>query len=286
MLSTRRAIVEIRWGPLGSRRAVIDPGQTLRVGRTDVADLVVPQDPQMSALHFTLSWDGARCQLRDAGSAKGTLLNGEGVTEGEVANSDWIRAGETTFLVYFEGATRPRRRAIMPDRGEAERALATLAAEGDPLFAVLDAARDERILELLRESVEPYRSLYQGEGGEALDELAPYLVGLPRGSRLLEQLVNEGWGKRWGVYLACREPFAEVRSHFRRFLMVKDDATGKRMYFRFYDPAVLRVFLPTCDVRQTSQLFGEIACFMVEGSGGEVLRLTPGSGGGPPRAGA
>jgi hypothetical protein len=38
-------------------------------------------------------------------------------------------------------------------RAEAERA---------PMFAILDAARDDRILELARQSVEAHQSLYEG----------------------------------------------------------------------------------------------------------------------------
>jgi hypothetical protein len=282
----KRAIVEIRWGPLASRKAVIEPGRTLRVGRTDMADLVVPHDKQMSAVHFSLAWDGERCRLRDEGSAKGTLLDGLRAEEGDVVNGDWIRAGDTIFLVYFEGATPPRRRGVSPGAGEAAlaSALETLGAERDPLFAVLDVARDGRILELLQESVEPYRSLYQGVKGEALGDVAPHLVALPSGSLLLPRIVREGWGKRWGIYLTSRDPFDDLRSHLRRFLLVRDEATGKRLYFRFYDPAVLRAFLPTCDARQTAQLFGDIGCFLVEGKNGEVERLAPnplGAPGGP-----
>jgi hypothetical protein len=280
----RRAIVEIRWGPLASRKAVIDPGRSLRVGATDAADLVVPHDRQLSSVHFALTWDGAECTLRDEGSAKGTFLNGERIGEGRVANGDWIRAGDSIFSVYFEEATPPRRRGVRPLAIPAqarEEALSALRAEPDPVFAVLDAARDARILELLHESVEPYRSLYEGVKGEALGEVAPHLVELPRGSRLLDRLVHEGWGRRWGVYLASRGTFDEVRRHLRRFLKVRDEATNAKLYFRFYDPAVLRVILPTCDVRQTQQIFGEIACFLVEGERGEALRFAEG---GPGRA--
>jgi len=101
-----RLIVEIPWGRRGAaRKATIAPGAALRVGRSEPADLVVPHDRQMSGRHFELSWDGARCLLRDEESDKGTWLNGEKVTEAEVKNNDWIRAGDTIFLVYVEGAT-------------------------------------------------------------------------------------------------------------------------------------------------------------------------------------
>jgi hypothetical protein len=278
-----RAIVEIRSGPLVGRKALLEAGQVLRVGRTEHADLAVPQDGHLSGVHFTLEWDGKKCRLSDARSTEGTALNGERVAEGDVVNGDWIRAGETIFSVYVEGATPARRRAADDDatRAKKERALAALAAEADPLFAVLDAARTDRILEVLHEAPEEYRSLYDGVQGEALAAAAPYLVALPRASRLLERLVREGWGDRWGIYMTSARPFAEVRRHLRRFLIVEDEESRRRLYFRFYDPRVLRAFLPTCTPLQRADLFGELGAMWLESNDGEPLRLTRGERGAP-----
>jgi hypothetical protein len=138
---------------------------------------------------------------------------------------------------------------------------------------VVDAARGRRVLALLRESVDDYRSLYDGIRGEALASVAPYLVALRPDSSLVERLVHEGWSRRWGIYFTSREAFRDVRRHLRRFLLVEDDQTAKRMYFRFYDPSVLRAFLPTCTPRQREDFFGAIGCFLAEGEGGEPIRL-------------
>lgn len=282
MIGWQRAIVEVRWAkalPGVARKAVIEPGGTLRVGRSERADLAVPDDRTMSGLHCEIRWDGERCVVADRASQEGTWLDGERVEEGEVKNGAWIRAGGTVLSVYLEGATPPRRESGLRGDGtdrpgpQQEAALAALWDEPDPLFAVLDAARDPRVLEVTRESVETYRSLYEGIQGEALSVWAPHLVRLPRGARLLEQLVLEGWGRRWGIYLTSPRPFDEVRTQLRRSLMVGNDASGKPMYFRFYDPQILRLVLPTCSVRQRAQIFGEISGFVIEGRHGEVLRL-------------
>lgn len=282
-----RCIVEIRWGRLAGTKAVIPPGGTLVVGRVVRADLVVPHDDQLSALHFRLAWDGQRCALEDLESGSGTFLHGAAVTRAEVEHGGWIRAGETDFMIYVEGKTPARAEdpAEIPGRlrwreqrrrAAAAEALAHLRAEAalEPLYAVLDAARGERILELLREAVEPHRSLYEGAPGEPLENVAPYLVGpLAPDSRLLERLVEEGWGKRWGIYCIGRKPFKEVRRHLRRFLVVEIDDTGERVYFRFYDPRVLERFLPTCVPRQEEELFGDLLAFLVEGERGALRRL-------------
>jgi hypothetical protein len=270
-----RVILRVRSGRSAYKHAVLSPGDTVRVGRTDRADLVVPEDAHLSAVHFALSWNGARCVVTDLGSVGGTLVGGERTGRAEVRNNGWIRAGRTDFSVYFEGwsiAHGPPRPAPPADTARAQAdAYARVHAEPYPLFAVLDAARDARILTLLREAVDRHQSLFEGAKGRAIEEQAPYLVELRDDSLLGEQLAAEGWGKRWGIYLTSRRPFKEVRTHLRRFALVQDEETGEVMYFRYYDPAVLRVFLAAAGKRHQGGLFGEIESFVVEGERGEAI---------------
>lgn len=273
-----RAILEIRSGPREGEKTILDPGGSLRVGRTDRADLVIEADRKMAAVHFEIRWDGARCSLADR-SGSGALLGGRTVTEAEVPHGGWIRAGGTDFSVHVEGRTPPRRDRRSPPlspeiEARREQVWRALAAEPGPLHAVLDVARSLRIQELLRESVDEARSLYEGPRGVVLADVAPRLVRFSKGSRLLERLVREGFGERWGVYLTCGRPFKEVRAHLRRFLIVTEEETSERLYFRYYDPAVLRVFLPTCGPRQREQLFGEIGSFLMEGERGDLVRFS------------
>lgn len=150
------------------------------------------------------------------------------------------------------------------------RLLELLRGQAEPLFAILDAARDPKVLQILRASKEEFQSLYEGQQGEELAELAPYLVSLPKDSKLLEMLVCEAWGKSWVAYFVSASPFSEVRRHFRHFLIVEDEA-GKKMYFRFYDPRVLRVYLPTCTGQETVSFFGPIARFFCEAKNAELV---------------
>ncbi len=276
----QRAIVQVRWGPSGGRKAIVEPGQPLRIGRTDLADLVISGDAMLSRVHCQLWWDQSQLRLRDLNSQQGTLLGGEPVQEAEVAHGGWIRAGETDLSVYFEGHT-PRRATKPEDPVVAScrpQALATLRTEAQQrrLYAVLDAARDDRILELLRESVEEYRCLYEGLQAETLAHVAPYLVELGADSRLLDALVNEGWGHRWGIYLSSRRRPRAIRGQLRRFLTVVDDETGKKLLFRFYDPKVLHGFLRTATVRQRDHLMTDVTAFIAEEhKTGRPLRFGP-----------
>ncbi|ATB41782.1 FHA domain-containing protein [Cystobacter fuscus] len=269
-----RLIVEIRFKAPALHRAVLEPGQVLRVGRGEQAGLVVASDPHLSALHFELVWNGMTCLLRDLDSATGTLLDGRRITkEAQIHHGAWVRAGTTDLSVYFEGATPPAE-PLTPERVQlASRLLEVLEVESLPLLAVLDAARSERVRVLLRESVEFSKSLYEGPQAEVLAEVAPYLVSLPREGRLLHALLAEGWGKSWGIYLACAQPFAEVRRHLRKLLMV-EGATGQELYFRFYDPRVLRPFLRTSSASLVREVLGPIDCFWLQGEQPEqILRI-------------
>lgn len=274
-----RLIVEIRWGKLAGTKVAVQPGGKLRVGRTERANLVVALDGKMSAEHFEIRWEGGKATARDLGSIEGTKLGGRPLAGGEgeaLRHGGWIQAGTTHFLVYVEGMTPPGevwfeseeqvQRARRRQRA-AESALSDLQeiAGREPLYAVLDAARDDRILELLREHVEPHRSLYEGAEGETLEEVAPYLVGPMQGdSGLLESLVQEGWGKRWGIWFTSAERFRDVRQHWRRFLMVDLDETEESVYFRFYDPAVMKIFLEQAGALQYSQILRCTGAILVE----------------------
>jgi len=127
----------------------------------------------------------------------------------------------------------------------------------------------------MREAVDQHASLYDGVRGMALANVAPYLVAIRPDSGFLDRLLDEGWGARWAIFLSCKRPFTEVRRHLRRFLMVERDDSGKKFYFRFYHPRILRSFLPTCWPRQRADFFGEFTAFYAEGTSGELLTFTP-----------
>ena len=259
----RRLILQVRWGPMAFRKVLLTPGQVLQVGRAQAMGLSLQHDIEMSNAHFELAWNGTECHLRDLKSSSGTLLGGEPIQEAVAQSGDWVRAGSTDFSIYVEGELPPEVGAAPAAPGPTDpkdMASSVLSAQ-ENLFAVLDAAQSSRVLDLLHRSAEEYQSLYLGTQGDALADVAPYLVRLPRSSSLLGALIAEGWDKHWGVYLTCDKPYLELRRHFRKFLMVHAEDFENRMYFRFYDPRVLQSFLPTCTPEQSQQFFGPISQF-------------------------
>jgi hypothetical protein len=151
-----------------------------------------------------------------------------------------------------------------------------LAKDFQPLYALLDASREPSVLKVILESKEEYQSLYEGPQGAQLAHFAPYLIRVPQKSPLLETLVQQAWSKSWGVFLTCDKPLKDLRSHFRHFLTVKLP-DGQQVYFRYYDPRVLRLFLPTCLPEETTQFFGPVKHFLVEAEDPNLaLHFTPG----------
>ena len=141
------------------------------------------------------------------------------------------------------------------------------------LYAVLDAARDERIYPTLRRlaATEQVVCLYQGRTATELAAVAPYLVCLGITDRVFDWLWEQGWGESWGIFLWSLVSQETLRSHFRRLNMVQTEQK-QRMLFRFYDPRVLRMFLPTCDTAQLREMFGPVTAYMVESEdGGAIL---------------
>jgi Domain of unknown function (DUF4123)/FHA domain len=138
-----------------------------------------------------------------------------------------------------------------------------LRKDFQPLYALLDASREPSVLKVILESKEEHQSLYEGAQGAQLAHFAPYLIRIPPKSALLDTLVHQAWSKSWGVFLTSGKPLKDLRTHFRHFLTVKLP-DGQQVYFRYYDPRVLRLFLPTCLPEETTQFFGPVKQFLIE----------------------
>jgi len=268
-----RVTLEIRSGPSAGRKVSLEPGHSARIGRSALADAVFSHDTHMSGVHFVVECDEKGCVLRDLDSSNGTLVNGARVSSALLHQGDTVVAGETAFFVKSE---MNEAEALAPDvtvpvaATPQERLLTMLRGEFQPLYALLDAACESSVLKALYGSKEEYVSLFDGVAGAQLTYFAPYLVRLPKESPLLETLVQKGWGKSWGVFLTSARPLQDLRSHFRQFLTVKMP-DGAQAYFRFYDPRVLRVYLPTCLTEEAAQFFGPVKYYLPEDENPDVL---------------
>jgi len=132
------------------------------------------------------------------------------------------------------------------------------------VWTILDCARDRQVYATVLGSHNNSSCLYSGDISLTLERCAPHLVQLEYDdTHLTRQVLEGGWGQSWGIFLRCDASLERLRRHLRRFLLVKDPG-GKRMVFRYYDPRVLRVYLPTCFEDELDQVFGPIDRFWTE----------------------
>lgn len=137
--------------------------------------------------------------------------------------------------------------------------------ESASLFAVLDGASVPGLLDKLKAMKPENTCLFSGELAPDVAQTAPYLVSLARGHEFTDWVVAQGWGEHWGIFAAADEAtnFRQMRNHFRTFLMVRR-YDGKSLYFRYYDPRVMRVYLPTCTADELAYVCGPIAAYFME----------------------
>jgi hypothetical protein len=148
-----------------------------------------------------------------------------------------------------------------------------LTEEGEAVCAMLDGASVPGLLERL--DAEPsleVECLLRGKLAPDMAEVAPYLVKLDPESEFTRWVVGTGWGQHWGSFVTSREGFRKLHSHLRALSLVYR-RDGTPLYFRYYDPRVLRVFLPTCSPEQLKQMFGPVDAFLAENDGGDTLNI-------------
>ena len=133
----------------------------------------------------------------------------------------------------------------------------------DRIYAVLDGASVPDLPTKLHQLRPEHVCLYRGELKPDIAEVAPYLIRMVAGTEFSNWVLTEGWGNHWGIFAQSRYSLAEVRKHLRGFLTVHDE-TGKPMLFRYYDPRVLRNFLPTCTDKELKEFFGVVLNFAFE----------------------
>lgn len=160
----------------------------------------------------------------------------------------------------------------MPEQWEkVSSALARETPAQQSLYAILDSAREIDIAYRLLNSKDiEYVSLFKGRREEPIWDAAPYLVRCDSDSLFFRWILEKGWGNSWGVFLTSASLLEQLYSHFQQFLLIRTEE-DKELYFRFYDPRVLRLFLPTCNPDQISQFFGPISSFLVEGEQSSIL---------------
>jgi Domain of unknown function (DUF4123) len=141
-----------------------------------------------------------------------------------------------------------------------------------PLYAVVDGARDPGIRGWLHDTRAPCWCLYRGTLPRPVEDAAPWLLRLVPGYSYVEEFFARGWDRSWGILLASAAPSRELRRHLRRFLRVRTEE-GRILLFRYYDPRVLRLYLPTCTPAEIGAFFGPISSMIAEASEADAAHV-------------
>lgn len=142
---------------------------------------------------------------------------------------------------------------------------------GTKVFTILDGASVPDLPANMVTFNPEHICLYRGELAPDMAEVAPYLAFLERDAPFTDWVITHGWGHHWGIFGVTRADLKELRRHFRKFLMVYDES-AKSLYFRYYDPRVLRIYLPTCNAQELKIVFGPVMSYLMEDEDPKVHR--------------
>lgn len=100
----------------------------------------------------------------------------------------------------------------------------------------------------------------------AVDEqLGPLLVTLGWAEQSNGHVSASAVGRVRGVLVACDGDVSALLAHLRALMRVQSE-DGRELFFRYYDPDVLRILLPTCSPDQLAEIFGPISALCVPAS--------------------
>lgn len=136
-----------------------------------------------------------------------------------------------------------------------------------PLFAVLDPARDVRFYPALKAHAPGALCLFRGPLDPQLEQVSPHVAPIAPGDALATWWRAEGRGRAWGILVAADLGLDEVHHHLRTLTRVVLPGRQAAL-FRFWDPRVLRTWMPTCEGTQLAKVFGPLARFHAETADG------------------
>lgn len=139
-------------------------------------------------------------------------------------------------------------------------------------YIVLDAAKLQFGFSEIEDCGMPFRCLFKGKAASNLKDAAPYLIELDHENRFIQRLFKyvpempdrmttvHVWHKEPGIYARSRVGFDTLWKHLRKFPR-QQDQNGKWVFFRFWEPRVLRDYLDSIrqEPRKIMNWFGRRA---------------------------
>ncbi|MEO8649388.1 MAG: DUF4123 domain-containing protein [Acidobacteriota bacterium] len=138
------------------------------------------------------------------------------------------------------------------------------------LYCVLDGASVPDLPKRLYQSQATSHCLFEGDLEPAMLHVAPFLVLLSPDNSITDWVFSNGLGKNWGIFIHSRTSLIDMEKHFSSLVNVYDERANS-MIFRYYDPRVVRKYLPTCTARELEVFFGRTDAVFAENDDGESL---------------
>ena len=147
--------------------------------------------------------------------------------------------------------------AAPPEKALAGTLCCLAGSDGGRLYALVDAAGNDQVLQRLAATEACHQSLFQGSDKERLFSVGAFLVACDQDFALLQWLTTEAWGSGSVVFLTSSVHWDQLFQHLQRSLtaVTHDD---REVYFRYYDPRVLRDYLPLCPPAAAQRFLGPV----------------------------
>lgn len=149
-------------------------------------------------------------------------------------------------------------------------------AEPDILYAVVDASRSPMTIPpALQAMTDKVTCLYRGKALEEFGDDTAWVAAIQPDESVLDWLVDNGFGKRWSIFLRSSLQLADIVRHLCKFTVILDDV-GTAHFFRFYDPRTLRQYLPVFSTEQRAEFFQGVHAWYCENDvrPNELLKFT------------
>ncbi|MCO6382859.1 DUF4123 domain-containing protein [Oceanicola sp. 502str15] len=137
-------------------------------------------------------------------------------------------------------------------------------------FILIEAAKRPDFGVVLEGIDCPSLCLYQGQSADDFARHAPYIAEVEPGSRAADWLIEESWGKGWGVWLRTTRSMTQLRAHFRKFTQLYNPDEDRWYVFRFYAPETLRRVVPVLPPSEFSAFTQDIGAVIAANGDGSA----------------
>ncbi|MEZ5198030.1 MAG: DUF4123 domain-containing protein [Bacteroidales bacterium] len=154
----------------------------------------------------------------------------------------------------------------------AEFLLSRAEKEDCKLYGIVDSARNDEVFRYLVTGDVRYKSLFEDTMDVQSYGVSGFLVECKKESPLFQWMTKQAWGDNCSIFFTSKASFDELFTHFQKFNRVYIEGDDV-VLFRYYDPRVLNLFLPTCNNEQIRSFFGKVGHFFAEDEDPEIIRV-------------